>query len=517
MTDFVETENRAVQVTFFEDRAQVVRRAEVELAAGTHPLRLPGVSLLVDDTTLQVRATDASGTPVRVLASRVLRSMRSVAAASDEEVEALAERRRAAWKELEGARRRLALTQNEQQRVVALEQALLRSMYRVPRAGDVSTDEWGGSLDRLGHAFDTALGEQLEVRNTVTDLAKAELRARMLLEEAKKKNPEIRSEIETEVRLEEAAKITIEATYFVPCALWRPSHVARLSEDRRSVKVDLMATVWQVTGEQWDDIEATFSTARPTKIAEAPLLSDDYLRSRPKTDFEKNVVAVEARDVDISVTGAEGSRAIDEMPGVDDGGEPVRFQATEAVTIESTGEPFRVELGGAEADCSTRLVAYPERSPVAYLASRLTWKHTTPLLAGPVVTMRGNEFAGRSRVDFAGPGEAVELSFGVDSGISVHRSVDDEHKTSRMTGKNTLNRTVKVFVSNLSGETKFVNIVERIPVSEIEEVTVKDVQAAAKPDTDGFVEFAVELGPRKVETLELSYRVDYGSKVRLSW
>ena len=38
-------------------------------------------------------------------------------------------------------------------------------------------------------------------------------------------------------------------------------------------------------------------------------------------------------------------------------------------------------------------------------------KNPPKILAGPVVVMRGNEYAGRSRVDFVGPGEIFELGF----------------------------------------------------------------------------------------------------------
>lgn len=516
MTD--STESRAVDITFFEDRAQVRRVATVSLDAGKSDVSVEGVTLLVDDTTMvaRIRPTDgdASG---RVLTSRVRRRMRTVAAASEDEIEALQKKHREASTMLEEARAELGRIDNERDRLVGLEQSLLRAMYPVPTGEHVSGDEWRAAFDRLGGEVDVVDDRYAESVETVADRRRAENRARVLLEQAQMEKPQVEATVEVQVDVEEAGTYEVELEYYTPCALWRPSHIARLDGDRSSMSVRTFGTVWQQTGEVWNNVTCRFSTARPTQAAEAPLLEEDLLLSRPKTDEERRVVQVEARDVDIASTGSERGGQVDEMPGVDDGGEPLTLEATEAVTIPSTGEPFRVEVSQVDVDCETGLVAYPERSSVPFLRARGVWNHQVPVLAGPVVVMRGNEYAGRSRIDFVPPGERFEIGFGVDSGISLHRSLDDEHKTTAVTGKNILHRTIKIFVSNLSGERRFMNVLERVPVSELEEVTVKNIESDVPPDEDGFVEFAVELAPREVRTHEIRYRVEYGSKVRLTW
>ena len=54
-------------------------------------------------------------------------------------------------------------------------------------------------------------------------------------------------------------------------------------------------------------------------------------------------MVVAARDEAVQVAGlGRGKRATDDMPGVDDGGEPLTLRASEPVDLPSTGQPFRV-------------------------------------------------------------------------------------------------------------------------------------------------------------------------------
>ncbi len=516
MTESIES--RADEVTFFEDRAQVRRLAELDLEAGQQDISVEGITLLVDDTTLVARIRPVDGeSAARVLTSSVRRRMRTVPVASEDEIETLREEHEEARIALEEAQAALGRSDNERERLIGLEQSLLRAMYPVPTGEHVSGDDWRAAFDRLTGELDVVDERYAEAVESVADCRRAESRARLLLEQAQKEQPEVEATAEVQVEVGEAGTYVVELEYYTPCALWRPSHIARLNGDRTSIAFQMIGTVWQQTGEVWNNVKCRFSTARPTQAAEAPLLQEDVLRARPKTDEERRVVQVEARDVDIASTGSERGGQADEMPGVDDGGEPLTLEASERVAIPSTGEPFRVEVSEYEAACETGLVAYPERSSVPFLRARGVWNHDVPVLAGPVVVMRGNEYAGRSRIDFVPPGERFEIGFGVDAGISLHRSLDDEHKTTAVTGKNILHRTIKVFVSNLSDEKRYLNVLERVPVSELEEVTVKNIEADVPPDEDGFVEFALELSPREVRTHEIRYRVEYGSKVRLTW
>src|SRR5690349_9414016 len=77
---------RAERVTMFEDRAEVVRRAVFPVTPGVRTEACAGVSLLVDDGTVQAKVIQG---PARVLSTRVLRRKHLEKALGREEIDAL--------------------------------------------------------------------------------------------------------------------------------------------------------------------------------------------------------------------------------------------------------------------------------------------------------------------------------------------------------------------------------------------------------------------------------------------
>jgi uncharacterized protein (TIGR02231 family) len=142
-----------------------------------------------------------------------------------------------------------------------------------------------------------------------------------------------------------------------------------------------------------------------------------------------------------------------------------------------------------------------------------------PLLAGPVVVCRSTEIVGRGRTHFVGRGEPFEMGFGVDDGLRVRRSVDERREQTAVMGTQKITRTVKLFVSNVSGQVKQLTVTERVPVSEVKDVEVMVVQTGGgKHDTkDGFIRWDVEISPRGTQEISLVYRIEAASKVSLNF
>lgn len=505
--------SKAERVTFFEDRAEVRRSASVRLGPGVHSISIEGVTLLVDDSSLVARITSQAVGNSRVLATRVRRRMTREPSGDPSEVAELERQVDATEATKTRADRESTQIRAWRERALAAEAELLEALQRAPRG----VDDWREAFARFDASLEGHFDAFEEARHAAEVAERDVQRARSRWEQALQTRPRIASAVELQVEIAEEVSsdvpIEFELVYLTPCALWRPSHVAQLDTEVSPAVMRLTneATVWQRTGEEWDDIEARFSTARPSRAVSAPLLEDDALRARPRQEM-----TVEGRDVEIEKAGATGARELDEMPGVDDGGEPLVLSCEGRVTIPSDGEPFRVEIGETELAAEVSTVTYPEYGATPHVRGRTTWRGSRPILAGPVRVLRKKVYVGVARLDFVAPGEILEMSFGRDSGVSVRRNVERESKTSSMTGARKLTFTVTLHCSNLSDQSRKFWVVERIPVSEVEEVKVVLVDAAGGAlDDDGFLSFAIELLPHAVEKREISYRIEHGSSVNL--
>lgn len=234
--------------------------------------------------------------------------------------------------------------------------------------------------------------------------------------------------------------------------------------------------------------------------------------------MERKQVVVEARDQSIQVAGTDrGKREVDEMPGVDDGGEAQWLDGRTPSTIPSNGLPVRVEIGGRKVPVKVERVCFPERGAGTHLRANGTLPGPGPLLAGPVTVGRETEIVGKSKTDYVGAGEPFEMGFGVDDGLRVRRRVTEKRKTGTISGTQTIQREVTLFVSNLSDAGKSLSVVERVPVSEVEDLTVevppqKGMRFDAK---DGFATFDIQVAPHATREVVLAYTLEAKSNVVL--
>lgn len=514
-TNAAKTESRATQVTLFEDRAAVTRVANVELSAGTNQLLLGGVGATIDDASLTVRL---SRPDARVLSTKVRRRIETRPEADDQAllaIEADLERTRRERRRTEQA---LARAEARVRRSSALESEIVAALERVPRG---AVTDWAEAHREVDVGLSRALAEEAAAARADAlasrDLSRAEARHN----QARREKPHAITVVEVEVESQSAGTSAVELHYRTPCALWRPEHVVQLltpvGTEPAKLEIRTHATVWQTTGEVWSEVALSFSTARPAKSAAPPTLEDDVLALRRKTEAEKQQVVIEARDQTIEIARGGGGQAVDEMPGVEDGGEAQLYHAKRATTVPSDGQPLRVDVSELALDATVDRLAIPERSEAVFLRARTTLLAKRPILAGPAAIMRGSELVGRSTLPFIAAGEPLELSLGIDDGARVRRKESVKRETTPLTGTQKITKTVRLYLSNLSGSKKALLVKERFPVSEIADVSVELLSkgGASADVTDGFLSFNVELAPGAHRELELSYRIDAGAKVVL--
>ena len=274
---------------------------------------------------------------------------------------------------------------------------------------------------------------------------------------------------------------TIEVSYRTPCALWRPEHQCRLTtaaDGSHTLQITTWATAWQCTGEDWRDVPLRFSNRAPRQAATAPTLSEDSLRLRRKTEQEKRTVVVEAREQQIAVAGlSRGQRAVDEMPGVDDGGEPLTLTAARPTTLPASGMPVRVEIGTQTLPCQVERIAYPERSIGAHLRATATLTGPRPSLQARTHHPRG-ELAGRGRIAVCRSGRGLRAGLWHRrwrAGTSQGRRDARDHAGAR----HPEDHADRAPVLEQPGIPKAVLITERVPVSEIRDVEITVTQPPA--------------------------------------
>ena len=483
------------QVTLLEDRAQVRRVGSLTLTAGQHVVLVKDVAPVLQDLSLRAHANGG----VKVSDVRVRRAMRvaphekpETTRALELDIENLTER----WRRL-GEDRELV-----EQRRQRLEQVLERGFTELPE--DVSwgqpQTQWKDTLEGLFEKLRALRSRGMELGVQLRDLA--EERARLVAQRQAFDRPDTRfvSWLEADVIVTTPGQVEVTFEYTVPNALWRPLHSAQLADG--GFRFESRASVWQNTGEDWNAVRLVFSTARASLGIEPPLLSDDLLTAQKKNEklvVHAREVVIQKAKVAVAGPPSHAPKTV-ELPGVDDGGEIRTLEALGPCTIPSDGRPNTVPLFSFSAAPTRKWVAYPELELRVFLTSVQKNEAKFPILAGPVELLLQNGFVGWTRVLFVAPGEEFRLSFGPDASLRLARAEKDRTQDATSTDWKTLSKTVWLYLSSLGDEPKTVELIERMPVSELEQVKVtlstKRTTPRPKVDENGFATWVIELAPR---------------------
>lgn len=502
------------RVLVLEDRARIERHAPVTCAPGTTRLVVHGVSPLAQDVSVRAAVTDG---PARVVDARIRRAVRIRRADKPEEIAELDAAIERLGASLAAADDDRAAVEERRERVLAL---LGRALAEIPEDvawGRSDPAGWKAAVDGLCEKARALADRALESWFAESDTAR-ELGA-LLLRRAVADRPDqhLAAWIEVDLALPAgatAAEAAVSVFYTVPCALWRPSHQARLAGGQLELRC--RAAIWQRTGEDWDDVELRVSTARSSLGVSPPLLADDVLEVEKRTDD----VVIAARQVAVRTTGTAGTPpAVVDLPGVDDGGEVRNLLAPRRVTIRSDGRPAFVELFRFAAPATVERIATPEL--VEAVIRRVTSVHTgtLPVLAGPVELVVDGGPIGVTEISFVAPTQPFELGFGPEPELRVVRSVrettDDKDKVDKWRRRVTK---VDLFLSNLGDRAHPIVVTERVPISETEYVRVKrlDDRITGTPviDEDGMVVWTLTLPPYGTTTLKLGWEVAMAPDVK---
>ena len=321
---------------------------------------------------------------------------------------------------------------------------------------------------------------------------------------------ERRAYLEIDVEARAACDARLQIEYSVPGACWRPAHRAELLDEdgAAQIRFETDACVWQNTGEDWPDVQLSFSTERASLGVAPPALASDTLRVQKKSQ----TVHIEAREQAVETLEAPSGTRAPQVPGIDDGGVALHLEAVHRSSLASDGRPHRVHLHSFEAPADLALVAMPEINPCVLLSSKLDNAGGRPLLAGPVDLIRNSGVVGRSQVLYVADGERFELGWGPEPELRLRRRVESSSEKSRVLSSwRAREHTILLHISNIGDRRHRIHVTERVPVSEIDkvkiEVDTKETCGRQAADKDGFVHWDLEVAPAAHESLTLRYRV----------
>ncbi len=516
-------ETKITAVTVYADRAQVTRTAQVTLPARIAIAKLPG---WIDEESVRVTLTPPdAGRIVDVTVEK-----RFLAEASEESV-------RKAEAALRETTDDMAAIDDEQ-RVLAAEIAQLEairafSLDKLPK--DMATREV--KVGTFGETVDFVTTRLRKARAAIRDNDKKKRELQPQLVVRSKALDEVRTKAQLEqrdvvVELTGEGRATLSLTYLTPGATWEP--VAELrAGGKAKVGLAQYAAVVQTSGEDWDGATLAFSTQRPADLLKVPeaeglLLgaggaglaevltragesfqraqsaysSQNMLLNKGKANFEANIANQMAMQ----------ARVVQSFEQLQERGTTAHFAALSGRTIRADGKTVRVPIGSVELEAASRVVAVPEVSLNAVRTADLVNAGAQPLLPGKVALFVDGAFVGNSELGFVAPGESFSTFLGVNDRVKLSRTIDKKRSSIERRGKKTkLAVSFLVTAENLSDEAVTLEMGDRVPVAQTNEIEVVDprLPAEAKRDSSGVLRWNAQLPPHKKQSWRVEYTLEY--------
>ncbi len=488
-----------VAVTLTEDRANVRRAARLTLSEGAHRFIVEDVSPIIVDKTLYGFLDSSEGA---VLDLRVVRHPRLSGERSSLEAQELHQRLEAQQREVEKCERDCERAELAVESHLALiEQWAVETGYDVA-VGTGDSKRWTKDWSALEKRLLEIQKEQVLCRRR-EEQAREELRKlKNSYEEFQDDNQEWRADLELTLVMDRSAKVELSVLYCVPNACWRPYHVAEWNGDRLLFRAE--ACLWQNTGEAWNDVRLDFSTERISLGTEPPRLESELLYAQGK---QKRTV-VETREETVHSL----EEKVSAVPGIQTGGKTLRFQATHDSTVPSDGRPHRVALFEFHAAVEEERVVMAELSPTVFVRTRQVNITSGPLLAGPIDLVKSCGIVGRGQIEMVASGETFTINWGPHPELRCHRREKAGPEDSPWVGGwRSREHEVEVQLSNLGPTPQKLEVLERLPLSEISSVKVQQDAARTtghvQQDSNGFLTFALELPAYGHKAVSLVYTV----------
>ena len=309
---------------------------------------------------------------------------------------------------------------------------------------------------------------------------------------------------------------SIKLNYLVDSASWSPSYTINAASGKPTVTVLYQAAIAQMSGEEWNDVQMTLSTATPSVVSRAPVLDPLVLSLRREPTPEQkdeNVYVEELRQRkqqalrnfnnnygnEAQVTGGQGgggslfgnsingtvngdnTRAANAVAqemqmaefslrdkaaakALNKGEETitVTYQLPGRTTLQSRSDEQLVGISSLPMKSDFYKVAVPVLTPYVYDEASVTNDSKTVLLAGPSVSYMNGQFVGHGDVPTTFAGGSFTAGFGIDASLRAARELVERTEQTQG-GNNVITFDYRLSIENFGGQPANVRLLDRMP------------------------------------------------------
>lgn len=351
---------------------------------------------------------------------------------------------------------------------------------------------------------------------------------------------------------EQASTSECTLSYLVSDCGWVATYDLSAEDLNQKINLKYKAKIYNNTGNDWNNVDLTLSTADPQLSASKPELSPWYLdyynmvatkgkASYTPQSFQQNYRAEAENNLNMAnqrawdnymldeqvqinnrfsrnddewskIEGMKNSKLPIEMEQVEISELTAEFQIPNKFSCPTDGKPYVVDVKEHNLDATFTHVTVPKLDNGAFLLANIVGWQELDLMPGPTNVYFGGKYVGVSNIDTRNVSDTLALSFGRDSKITVMRKLKSEMSSKKVVGSSKRETYLyEIAVRNNRNTPIKIYVYDQVPVSKNADitVTVDELSMGKKDNETGEVKWELILQPNETKSVEIGYTVKY--------
>jgi uncharacterized protein (TIGR02231 family) len=484
-----------VDVTVYVNRASVTRRGTAHIPTGEQTLVLANMPRSLDADSIRARG---KGAGVRILGVDLVTRYTTEtpvadAAALQQRLDALEEQANAMLDEDAVQSERLDMLK-------ALRENAASRFAKSLATGKASLSALQALTQYLNDELNNAHSARRDITSRQRELDKEIKAVQQQLQQARPTLSTEWRDIQVSLDASQETDIELEIIYNVNGASWKALYDVRLSGEQ--VQLTYLAQVQQQSGENWDNVRLSLSTARPAARMNLPKLNPWYINRfvppplPPSAPMMQRLVGPamasplrmkKSEFIELADAGEGAAPPIPEaefvQAEVESTPSAVTYHIAKPASIPSDGSPHKTMVTTLDLRAQIDYLVAPRLALDVYRRARITNQSALLLLPGEAQIFNDAAFAGAMKIErVIAPNESFEAQLGIEDRIKVERDLLE-----RSTGKTLIGNTRRVTIgykikatNNLPTPAHLI-VMDQIPLAQHEDIKVRLQDMQPKP------------------------------------
>jgi uncharacterized protein (TIGR02231 family) len=533
--------SQVTEVTVYQDRALVTRSASVPLAAGEQQVVFEGLPAGLDENSVRARG---QGRGYKILGVEIRRDYQKTE--ENEQTKKLRGQIKALQQKIQDLEDERGDLNQKRELLRKLGDNLGAGGDKAPAAvADLKTfaDYYGAQL--------AATSVRLRgIERGCADLTKQRNELNSQLATLTRPGSPDRRTVVVTVSADAATSAGLQVDYLIHGCSWQPQYDVHYQAGSKNLALTAYGIIRQNSGESWDSVKVTLSTARPQQgtslpdltawtlnvrehapAAPLPVIADAPLeaakQNRKDENRFNNTAAVGEYLGGGSADSASQSRLYGSLSGklatasVETQGFSAAYKVPATVSVPSDGQPHRCTISVMELAAAQSYASTPKLNPGAFVKAKVKNANAAPLLPGQLNVFMGNDFVGSSRLSLVGPEGVFDLFLGKDDTLKVQRK--DKTRREETSGVFSKSKVVKmgytIELENFQNQDVTVSVKDQIPVSQNEKIKVSykaSAKVAEENKETGELTWTLTVPAKKKVALDVDFQVECPPDVTVS-